>query len=184
MDVSPAFAANIMALPLLTAPETIGVDNNASSPTRFSQTDTRIPYLGRWFPIPDDSVTLRIGSLLFGIPYRIDWRLPDDSIITFTSDPYGQNPTTNDINYQQSSLWNRSRLSNVTVKATPSTVAGLVAYGLINREDARDIVINTPTAPAPDRGEDISGAVKFGSTALIVVALVGAAIYFLPKTGG
>jgi hypothetical protein len=137
--------------------------------------------LGNWFSVPDGAIYLTTPSTL-NRDYTIHFQAPrgrEGEEIILSPD---------EVRYTLARLVNFGRVSNTrnaTVVANRHTIPFLVAYGSIRQEQVDEMMRRSPPPPDPSVGRvSAPQAVSRASTALIVVAIVGAAMYFLPRTGG
>jgi hypothetical protein len=163
----------------------------------YSSIPQRIPLLGSWYAVPDNMFVYRETG--FGLRSgRIVWKLPvrygrASEIVFYNGD---------DIKYDlatwRSPFKTEHPIENVSVRVTTRTVPGLVASNLITQATADAILARdirsgelNEDGSLPDTtgladnllnaGNNAANTAKTGFTAVIVVALVVAAIYFVPR---
>jgi hypothetical protein len=163
VSVTREFAGNLQA-------------SNYFTPSPIEADFTGYPY-GNWYKVPDTSVQGRRRSLvpfIGGIDYV--WTLPNGTEILLS---------TNEVRFSDGSIWDYSTLREVSVKCTENTIPGLLAFNLISRpqlpainERLRDERTNRQTAANRPTTQQ---AVISSANTLLVLAVVGAAIWFLPR---
>lgn len=167
LDVGRAIGSNMSIGALTSLPENAGnlVDPGSHFPIAMSsQYPDTLPW-GEWFEI--DPTTVRLERV-FPFVFRPWWKLPDGSEVKL-EDSYSKVTTLAGI-----FAWS---VTSARVKLVAETLRGLQATGHVRG--------NIDPADLPDNGRDdgatIPDAVVAGSSALIIVAIIGAAIWFLPK---
>lgn len=152
-------------------------DQNAWNNQDSGEADSIKPPLtwGDWVTLdPDTGRRIVPGSIVFAYT---NWFLPNGAVVKLADD---------ECEYE-TKFWDMAafdgelEFSKFSVKLTANTAAGLQQLGYITPE-VRDKVIGDARNGAT--GTSVTGAIVAGSSALIIVALVAAAIYFLPHTGG
>lgn len=127
---------------------------------------------GGWYKVPDSSIEVR-QRLIIETP-EIVWKLPNGSAIPLI-------PETEVKGVAPMFRWGYVYgLSNVYVKLNAKTIPGFRAFGLldgISPDTVRDI-LNTPKEVIPpSTGETVQSSLR----SLVVIAILGTAIWFLPK---
>lgn len=171
IDVSSDFGANINAGALLGSRITQDNLTAAPTPSTLHESATSI-VAGDWFGVPDNQIVGKNHALL-GIEISIEWHLPDGSIVMLADDEWRGD----------SDLLNVFRSDNFTyhnnsVKLTANTRAGLEAAGAIPPGTQPR---NPPAGSPASKPVSTQQAVVASANALLIIALIGAAIYFLPK---
>ena len=172
LDVGERFGNNPQAETFLAGTPSTG-NNTGEQTIRIS---TAAPRLGDWFSVPDSSIR-GVSGIAFVTKYLI---LPDGSEIALENDEFTGTPDLRNYN----PFGRGYTFHNCRVKLTANTKPGLVALGLVPRD--QPVPTPRPSAPGPlDRIGDIvnstSSGVKSYATAIIVVALVVGAVYFVPR---
>lgn len=167
VDVGPAIRGNIGASTLLGSGP--GVNPNVSgslSPALHASASN--PVIGNWFKVPDDSIVQHTSindPIIALVPYV--WTLPDGSAIQLRPSEFrGSNDILNIFR-------STNTFHDCYVKFTENTRAGLVAYGIVPPSQA--------PPPTPAEPQSTPEAIASGVRNLMVIAVIGAAIYFLPK---
>lgn len=194
VDVGPRFAENRSL-------QTIFSDVALGGPYgSLSKSDIRIGDIGNhpsmqstaaqtagWFDVPEGSIKIHRGYFQVG-DRAIVWTLPDGSSVILAEDEFK-----GEIGFWGG--WFGPGIdgivtpTNCRVRATNNTSPGLLAYGLLSPNIIREVVKREQTALDKQRASDNANgigslfksgadAVKSGSTAVIVVALLVGAIYF------
>lgn len=181
MDFGPRIESNISAYTLVNAPENIGhrthpgpMEGNGYSP------GVALPaVVGNWYKVEDSSVVVNDGYTSFA---KIVWTLPDGRKIELKSD---------EINFQYENSWiwrtipgigNTTNIpvKDVTIKLTMNTVPGLAAFGIISDFDAELILGHLRKQKETE--PTILGTTGKVASAVIIVAIVGALIWFVPRS--
>ncbi len=172
MDVDERIGSNLSFQALTSMPANAGnlQEPGVANQNQYAVSSSVVAVIpwGEWFEIdPSNVVFQRVVPFIFQ-PY---WKLPDGSEIKL-EDSYSAVSTLGGL-----FTWS---CSSARVKLVPQTLAGLKAYGHVRNE------IDPSTLPDQGRVDGnqpatIPDAIVKGSSALIIVALVGAAIWFLPK---
>jgi hypothetical protein len=118
---------------------------------------------GEWYDAPPDSITIDY-NLIEG--NNVFWHLPNNSMILLSRDEWRGDPP----------MWFGDKVKNPTVSLTRNTLAGFLAFGMISEAEADRILGNKPKAPPT-----VTETVVKASSTLLVIAVIGAAIWFLPR---
>ena len=202
MDVDRNILRNEDAPGLLSTQQPLFGLNTEQAPANsivplYSSIPQRTPLLGSWYAVPDNMFVYRESG--FGIRIgRLVWKLPvrygSASEIVFENG----DDVKYDLSTWRSPFKSEHEVSNVSVRVTRRTVPGLVASNLITQQVADTILARDirsgelnddgtlPDSPSiiptlADVANNTTSAAKFGASAVIIVALVVAAIYFLPR---
>lgn len=182
-DVAPNFGNSLLATNIGNPSLGLNVYDNTSQTGNITATNVR-RILGTWFKVPDSSVKLIRGGLVFN--RTAVWRLPDGSSIIL--DP-------SDVRYTDS-LWHYTAASiadsewdasDVYIRATQRTLAGLNAFGLALNIQERDIPNLPAPAPKPTFLDNVTKIADSGSKAVsgyATIAVVAGVVFLAVWLGG
>lgn len=207
VDISTRIFGNMNAGPLLESPiPYIGNTNYLTAPPPTPGANVIPPIQwGNWFKVPDNQfkrVRENPTPVIGAFSSHIEWTLPNGSRILLTY--------SGDVRFtQEFFVWppfaTVENCYNVSIRLSRTTMPGLIDNGIITQQQAdvllgvqRSVPItggNSPTAANvgnstsrnPSAGaviNNVADTAQTGFRALIVVALVVAAIYYIPRTGG
>ena len=167
VDVGPGIGSNIGARALFGSSPEI----NPNAPVTLSpdlHLSATNPTIGNWFKVADDSIIQQtsLGDVVIAlVPYI--WTLPDGSAIQLRPSEFRGTPDLLNI------FRPTNRFHDCYVKFTENTRPGLVALGIVPGSQE----------PPPEREEPRSTpeVIASGVKSLMFIAIVGAAIYFLPR---
>jgi hypothetical protein len=164
-----AFAGNIHAANYASGP-----------PPLIEEGDLGYPY-GSWYAVPDDSVKARRTSWLpFVASFDFVWTLPNGTQILL--DP-------SEIRWTDGSVWDYETVENVSVRCTENTIPGLLAFRLISSPalpQVREAINRDRNIREENRRNESSrpttqSAVIASANTILIVVVVFAAVWFLPK---
>lgn len=175
IDISPAEAEVNSNLPVLLAPyRNLGNDVQEDKLVAYRSASNTNLQLGSWYKVPDAS--LQVFSRSYFEKAVVIWNLPNGSSIELTENEVrGQVPWVH--------FGSSYGISNAFVKLNLKTQAGFRAFGMLNdiSQDEIDKAIErdkeNKERDTPTTGE----VIQTGARSLVILAILGAAIYFLPK---
>ena len=171
MDLSPRITENIGAGSLLAGPNDPGVNNPQLAPRpSLVYSPGVLDPRSNWFPVPDDSVVNRDGVYP---PRDLDWTFPDGTIITISPEMVRGDYLAIPQSHPIAGLV-FGTFKNARIYKDASTWNGLQKLGYVSG--------NAPAPPPPP--ESTSGNIAATAKWVGIVAIVGAAFWFLPRTGG
>lgn len=186
---------NVNFLTLATMPDSTGqvTGQGAPPPTARNASNQSADIMGSWYRVPNGAVKMLKGAFT----ERYVWNLGGSYVELNPDEIKFDAPIISYVNLVSpfAALNNQEyNLTNVYVKLTPNTLPGLKYIGAIRSQKVADEIINRepkPSATQPgffdkliDTVDKTGTNAAIGAGAIAVVALVVAAIYFLPKTGG
>ena len=194
VDATPAIALNTTP-GFLTQGNTglNGAGNDVESrspltvPSLRSSAPRSVLTLGAWYKVPDNMFRLVRDNFIPGvITGVIRWDLPNGSSIIFTD--------TSEVKYSLP-FWTtfpferEIEIDQVSVRVSSKSIPGLVAMGILTQREA-DALLGRVGEPEPENNsvadtvQGVASAAKTGFASLAIIALVVAAFYFIPRTGG
>lgn len=184
MDVAPGLLTlnrqGYMTVANTPQASSTGLTDSLAAPSVGSNPSRTNFVFGDWRTAPDGTVE---QSSPFPFVRNYTWRLPNGSVIALAREEVrGEG-----VNW----LGNTNAWS---VRITPNTLPGMRAYGLVSSIQEETISVdnaaadairnaNNPNNPA-NIIRNVSNTAAIGSGAIIVVAIVAAAIWFLPRMRG
>ena len=179
IDIGANITKNInsaaMIAPVTFEPENLGsVTTEARFEVFRSASNTYTGAYGGWYKVPDDSIEVIGRSILESV--EVFWKLPNGSRIPLLEDieVKGIPPLFH---------WGTTYgLTNCYVKLNAKTLPGFRAFNMLDNispDEVKDIIGNQPKEPLtpPTTGEVVQSSLR----SLVILAILGTAIYFLPK---
>lgn len=177
LDVSPDIVKNMSFNSLVSGDKLTGT-NSTGQPSGIGMLNDwqQPPQMGDWFPVDSSTFIGHPGDAING-NVNMEWALPGRRQSLLPGEWDG------DSDWRDVFIADNFTYHNTRVKVTKRTLAGLVELGYLTKDQANSInggVI--PDPPKPVATPPTPGAVVQSSfNALVVLAVLGVAVWFLPK---